>query len=1268
MEKKIKINPEFKNKRIDYFILHFLLNLMFLLSLFSFSKKQHRILYNYNSEIHLVINGNGNQTILSSSFYTNPSDVIVNSVSKKDVCYKQCELDEDINYITLIFEEEITSCENMFNGLSNITEINLTNFDASRVTSMKSMFSSCTNLEKITFGNINTASVKDMEALFNNCKNLKSIDVSNFDTSQVTIMSRMFAYCVSLKIINVSNFKTSKVIQMEDLFAYCSKLILVDISNFDTSSNQNFKGMFFECHSLKFLNLSHLDISSGTIFNYLVGRSYSLIFLNLNNFRIDPTGKGSIDLRFYSFPSYFKLCCPDSVTEEYLFSNLTSSDCTDKCFNDNIKVDITLNQCVEQCDESKFEYMGVCNNLCLQGASVIVNGKRICLDEAPENYYLNSNDGIYRQCYSKCKKCQTSGDETDNNCDACIVNYIFVNDSSLKEKNCYEKCGNYYYLNESKHYFCTQGDSCPQNFKLIKEKGKCIDECYNDDLFKFEFENICYEQCPNGTIDTNGNNKCFIIPTTIPTTISAIMPTTISLTTIIPTTIHTIMPTTIPLTTTIIQSTFQNIITTKIQTTFPQNIPTTITTTMSTSYNIIKEKGEYSFQNHTTEEIYEIIKNEILKDFQKDGEEIVINTTNNYIYQITSSKNELDILNENKNNTNKLSVIDLKNCSDVLIDAYNLSDDTNLIILKYENIVNDANEKSIQYEVYEPILFQKLNLSFCSTVSIFIYIPTDLKEGTLQLYEDLKSQGYNLFDKNDKFYTDICTPYSSQNGTDVLLSDRYNEIYKSNELGCQENCEYSDYNEESEYLKCKCDVVEQAQIETKEPDKYTPKSIATSFVNVLKYSNYKVLKCYKLILTKTTFYKNIGSILSIVYFLGYIFSFIIFCFKRIDYLKIQIQRLYENKQFEINITNKNQIYSKLHKNMNKTKKVNRSNPKIITKQHRSIKETKKIIILNFPPKKQYDINKNNNKSRGYSRSKLSVDITKDIHLLRSKSISFNKGSNSNIKEIEDIKINSNEHIKIKKRTGSKNFGSICVYSKEKEKETTNKNYDDYEFNSMDYFNALELDNRKFFRVYWSLIKREHLIIFTFCSSNDYNIFSVKLSKLFFLICTDMALNMFFFSDDSMHNIYQSGGKYNFIEQIFELIISTLVSQTLQIFLNYLTMTDIDYYRIKSLNKNNMNKETIFSIIRCSKYKIIIFYIFTFILFLFYWYVVSAFCAVYENTQRIFITNSLMSFAMGLIYPFIIYFIPTGLRFLALSSKLKKNLKFIYYLSNIIPFF
>ena len=164
----------------------------------------------------------------------------------------------------------------------------------------------------------------------------------------------------------------------------------------------------------------------------------------------------------------------------------------------------------------------------------------------------------------------------------------------------------------------------------------------------------------------------------------------------------------------------------------------------------------------------------------------------------------------------------------------------------------------------------------------------------------------------------------------------------------------------------------------------------------------------------------------------------------------------------------------------------------------------------------------------------------------------------------------------------------------------------------------------------------------------------------------MAFNVFFFSDESMHNVYASGGEHDFIGQLAQMIYSTIIGQLLQIFINYLTMTDIQYFKLKELLKEkNINQNKNISIMKFIKYKIIIFYSFTFLLFLFFWYLSSAFCAVYENTQIIFVTDSITSFIMELLYPFILYLIPAGLRFLALR---KKNLKVLYSLSEKIPFF
>ena len=107
------------------------------------------------SEIKLVISGQGNQTIINESFYKGPSQIYVNDILRED-CKYFCQLSDNKSNITIIFDEDITSCEKMFYGLDNLIEIDLSNFDNSKVTTMKSMFRECKNLININFGEINT--------------------------------------------------------------------------------------------------------------------------------------------------------------------------------------------------------------------------------------------------------------------------------------------------------------------------------------------------------------------------------------------------------------------------------------------------------------------------------------------------------------------------------------------------------------------------------------------------------------------------------------------------------------------------------------------------------------------------------------------------------------------------------------------------------------------------------------------------------------------------------------------------------------------------------------------------------------------------------------------------------------------------------------------------------------------------------------------------------------------------------------------------------
>ena len=449
-----------------------------------------------------------------------------------------------------------------------------------------------------------------------------------------------------------------------------------------------------------------------------------------------------------------------------------------------------------------------------------------------------------------------------------------------------------------------------------------------------------------------------------------------------------------------------------------------------------------------------------------------------------------------------------------------------------------------------------------------------------------------MFNINDPFYQDLCTPYTTENNTDIPLSARKEYICNNEDSKCQENCHFSSYIMNSLYINCTCNI---EQTEEKNIKKFSAKTLYESFYDVLKYANFKILKCYNLTFNSNIFKFNIGNFIIICFFIIYFLCLIIFITKGNVPLKNQIKNLLliPNQELE----NKNNIF--IFNDIFKSKKL--SNPK-----KKKNKKTKK--------KKQNNLNN------------ISIYQKNSIDNLTEKDL--NKVDNSNSQKGEKL--------------------------------------DKFELNQLEYEEAIYFDKRSFIRIYWDILCREHIIIFTFFICNDYNILYIKYTRFLFLLTTDMTMNVFFFSDESMHKIFLNYGKYNFIQQIPQIIYTTIISQLIEIFLCYLSITDKYIYQIKK-KVYNIDKQEIIKSLKFIKCKLVIFFIFTFILFIFYWYSITLFCAIYENTQITFIKDSLLSFLLGIIYTFIIYLIPSALRVVALRNT-KSNLKCLYRLSDIIPLF
>ena len=211
-----------------------------------------------------------NLTDKTAYYYTEPEKIYLNMDSSEmfsagDGRQKISDiLDLDLsNFDT----SQVTDMRYMFDGMHKLTVLNLSNFDTSQVTDMSYMFRNMSDLTTLDLSNFDTYKVTNMGSMFDSMFNLITLNISSFDTSQVTDMSSMFCNMSNFTTLNLSNFDTSQVKHMEYMFDGMSNIISLDLSNFNTSKVTDMRYMFADMSSLTTLDLSNFDTSRVTVMN-----------------------------------------------------------------------------------------------------------------------------------------------------------------------------------------------------------------------------------------------------------------------------------------------------------------------------------------------------------------------------------------------------------------------------------------------------------------------------------------------------------------------------------------------------------------------------------------------------------------------------------------------------------------------------------------------------------------------------------------------------------------------------------------------------------------------------------------------------------------------------------------------------------------------------------------------------------------------------------------------------------------------------------------
>ena len=222
-------------------------------------------------------------------------------------------------------------------------------------------------------------------------------------------------------------------------------------------------------------------------------------------------------------------------------------------------------------------------------------------------------------------------------------------------------------------------------------------------------------------------------------------------------------------------------------------------------------------------------------------------------------------------------------------------------------------------------------------------------------------------------------------------------------------------------------------------------------------------------------------------------------------------------------------------------------------------------------------------------------------------------------------------------------------------------FNDYEINNLPYKEAIKYDKRRYTDYNFSLLRIKQIVIFTFYTYNDYNSKMIKICLFLFSFALYFTVNALFYSDSTMHKIYEDNGKFNFIYQIPQIIYSTLISSVVNMLVSALSLTERNILSLKKEKNILENQEII--MIKFIKVKYIFFFILIYLFLGLFWYYISCFCAVYKNTQIHLIKDSVISFGLYLFYPFFLCLIPGIFRIPALKPG-KSSKECLYKFSKI----
>ena len=220
-----------------------------------------------------------------------PADKTVYYYCEDDRVYMNDDSRQIFNNITNITDIDLSGLDTryvkdmsfMFNNARSVVNLDLSTFKTSRVTSMINMFAYMASLKNLNISSFKTKNVKSFSRMFMGDSSLQNLNLSNFDTSNVTDMSHMFSGTSNITSLDLENFNTANVVNMQEMFKDCGNLVNLNVSSFDTTKVTNMQTMFNGATKLTSLDIRNFDTSNVTNMASMFGNLRSLIDFKISD-------------------------------------------------------------------------------------------------------------------------------------------------------------------------------------------------------------------------------------------------------------------------------------------------------------------------------------------------------------------------------------------------------------------------------------------------------------------------------------------------------------------------------------------------------------------------------------------------------------------------------------------------------------------------------------------------------------------------------------------------------------------------------------------------------------------------------------------------------------------------------------------------------------------------------------------------------------------------------------------------------------------------